>query len=145
MYFLVMTSDLSRKPLGACPVCGASRGEQEANEDGTVQRCSDCETRFEEKGGLAVTTYHIVECPHDQDLLGMTKLKHEFRNMDGDLWDYDGTPPNPHHPDDAKNPGVGELDGFNGAGRFFAILKWAVLWWYYLPKRYLSDTSDDER
>ena len=138
-----MSSDLSRKPLDSCPVCGASRNEQEANEDGTVQLCTDCETRFEEKGGLAVTTYHIVECPHDDDLLGMTMQKHEFRNMDGDLWDYDGTPPNPHHPDDDRNPGVGAESG-ESVERFVTAIKWVLLWWYYLPKRYFSDAPNDE-
>lgn len=139
-----MGEDLSRKPLGSCPVCGASRADQEANEDGTVQRCTDCETRFEEKGGLAVTTYHIVECQHDDDLLGMTMRRDEFRTMDGELWDYDGTPANPHHPDEGKNPGVG-VEGAEGVGRFVTASKRVLLWWYYLPKRYVStDSAGDE-
>jgi len=138
-----MSDDLSRKPIGSCPVCGASRDNQEANEDGTVQRCNDCDTQFEQKGGLAVTTYHIVECPHDDDLLGMTMMKHEFTDMEGDLWDYDGTPPNPHHPDENKNPGVGYEAG-ETLTRFVTIWKWLLLWWYYLPKRYFSAESTDE-
>jgi len=139
-----MSSGLNRKPLGSCPVCGAPRSEQEANEDGTVQRCTDCGTRFEEKGGLAVTTYHIVECPHDDDLRGMTMQKHEFEDMDGDLWDYDGKPSNPHHPDEDKNPGVGG-DPSESVERLLTTAKWMLLWWYYIPKRYFSDSSDGER
>ncbi|MFC6616282.1 hypothetical protein ACFQAS_15365 [Halopenitus salinus] len=67
---------------------------------------------------------------------------HEFRDMDGDLWDYDGAPPNPH-PDDDEDPDIGVEAGEN-AERFVTGFNWVFLWWYYLPKRYFSVTLNDK-
>lgn len=80
-------SDLQRVPLGECPFCGAPRDEQQANDSGSVQLCENCETRFEEKGGLLVTTFHVVECPSDPEQVGRTEYKHEFQKMDGGVLD----------------------------------------------------------
>lgn len=80
---------LEMKPLGDCSICGASREKQRGNQEGTVQKCSDCGSRWERSGGKLASQFELTDCPPEPNRLPEIKPKHKWKQMKADESELD--------------------------------------------------------
>lgn len=73
---------LEIKPLGDCSICGASREKQRGNQEGTVQECSECGSRWERSGGMVASQFELTTCPPEPDRVPEIKPKHEWKQIE---------------------------------------------------------------
>ncbi len=86
------TSDedsLEMTPLGDCSVCGAGREKQRGNQEGTVQECSECGSRWERSGGKLASQFELTDCPPEPDRAPEIKPKYEWKQMKADESELD--------------------------------------------------------
>lgn len=80
---------LEMKPLGECSICGANREKQVGNQEGTVQKCAECDSRWEKAGGKLVTTFELTKCPPEPERVGEIKPKHKWKQAVADESELD--------------------------------------------------------
>lgn len=70
------------KPLGDCAICGAEREKQRGNQEGTVQKCTECGSRWERSGGMVASRFELTDCPPEPDRAPEIKPKHEWKQIE---------------------------------------------------------------